>query len=368
MDVGHSGVDPAVAVAVAVAKAVAVAAYRKLDTLVLDTPSTGTCMAGLASCMARSEPEWAIGRIYPAEMNTASRLRVGVQLPEVERPVPWPEYVDMARAAEEVGFDSIWVGDHLLYRDDGRHERGPWDAWSLLGALAAVTDHVRLGPLVACAGFCPAGLLARKAAAIQEISGGRLVLGLGAGWNETEFRAFGVHFDHRASRFIESFEIIRRLLAGERVTFEGRFERVRDAVLLPRPVTPPPLMVGSTGERVLRAALAHADAWNIWYDWYGNTPEGFARENERVSQLIRDAGREPSDVVRTATVFVTLEGGRQDRPHTDDVPALTGSPSNIASGLAALAAAGLQEAILVVSPITERTIRTLGDTVNALRC
>ena len=118
----------------------------------------------------------------------------------------------------------------------------------------------------------------------------------------------------------------------------------------------------------MRAALAHADAWNIWYDWYGNTPEGFARENERVSQLIRDAGREPSDVVRTATVFVTLEGGRQDRPHTDDVPALTGSPSNIASGLAALAAAGLQEAILVVSPITERTIRTLGDTVNALRC
>jgi probable F420-dependent oxidoreductase len=299
-------------------------------------------------------------------MAIASRVRVGVQLPEVERRVPWPEYVAMARAAEEVGFDSIWVGDHLLYRDDGRDERGPWDAWSLLGALAAVTDRVRLGPLVACCGFDRAALLARKAAAIQEISGGRLVLGLGAGWNETEFRAFGLPFDHRASRFGESFEIIRRLLAGERVTFEGRFERVDDAVLLPRPDVPVPLMVGSTGERVLRTALAHADAWNIWYDWYGNTPEGFARQNERVSQIVGEAGRQPSDVVRTATVFIAFEGGLRDRPHTQDVAALTGSPETIAGGLAEFAAAGLQEAILVVSPITERTIRKLGDTVHAL--
>jgi alkanesulfonate monooxygenase SsuD/methylene tetrahydromethanopterin reductase-like flavin-dependent oxidoreductase (luciferase family) len=299
-------------------------------------------------------------------MTTASRLRVGVQLPEVERRVSWPEYVAMARAAEEVGFDSIWVGDHLLYRDDGREERGPWDAWSVLSGLAAVTDHVRLGPLVACCGFCPAGLLARKAAAVQEISGGRLVLGLGAGWNETEFRAFGLPFDHRASRFGEAFEIVRRLLAGERVTFEGRFERVHDAVLLPRPAVPPPLMVGSTGERVLRAALAHADAWNIWYDWYGNTPDGFATANDRVSQLVREAGRQPFDVLRTATVLVAFEDGRRDRPHTQDVSALAGSPEIIANGLAEFAAGGLQEAILVVSPITERTIRMLGRTITAL--
>ena len=299
-------------------------------------------------------------------MGTASGLRVGVQLPEVERRVPWAEYVAMAWAAEEVGFDSIWVGDHLLYRGDGRDERGPWDAWSLLGALAAVTDRVRLGPLVACCGFGPAGLLARRAAAVQEISGGRLVLGLGAGWNETEFRAFGVPFDYRASRFSESFEIIRRLLAGERVTFEGRFERVEDAVLLPLPDVPVPLMVGSTGERVLRAALAHVDAWNIWYDWYGNTPEGFARENDRVSRLVGEAGREPADVARSATVFVAFEHGPRDRSHTHDVSALTGSPETIASGLTEFAEAGLQEAILVVSPITEHTIRTLGYTVTAL--
>ena len=272
----------------------------------------------------------------------------------------------MARAAEAVGFDSIWVGDHLLYRDDGREERGPWDAWSLLGALAASTARVRLGPLVACTAFGPPGLLARKAAAIHEISGGRLVLGLGAGWNETEFLAFGVPFDHRATRFGESFEIIRRLLAGERVTFDGRFEHVHDAVLLPRPVEPPPLMIGSTGERVLRAALPHVAAWNIWYDWFGNTPEGFASENERVTRLLREAGRHPADVLRTATVLVVLEDGQRDRPHTQDVPALTGPPEAIADGLQEFAAAGVQEAILVVSPLTEGTIRTLGQTVAAL--
>lgn len=300
-------------------------------------------------------------------MGVGGRLRVGVQLPEVERRVAWLEYAAMARAAEEVGFDSIWVGDHLLYRADGREERGPWDAWSLLSALAAVTERVRLGPLVACCGFCPSGVLARQAAAVQEISGGRLVLGLGAGWNETEFRAFGIPFDHRASRFVESFEIIRRLLAGERVSFEGRFERVEDAVVLPRPDVPVPLMVGSTGERVLRAALAHVDAWNIWYDWYGNTPEGFARENERVSRLVREAGREPVDVLRSATVFVTFENATRDRPHAHDVTALGGSPATIGQRLAEFVAAGLEEAILVVSPITERTIRDLGDTLAVLK-
>ena len=297
----------------------------------------------------------------------AGRLRVGVQLPEVERHVSWPEYLLIARAAEDVGFDSIWVGDHALYRGDGREERGPWDAWTLLAALAACTERVRLGPLVACTAFAPPGLLARKAAAVQEVSGGRFVLGLGAGWNETEFRAFGIPFDHRASRFGEAFEIIRRLLAGERVTFEGRFESVHDAVLLPAPVARPPLMIGSTGERVLRMALAHADAWNIWYEWYGNTPAGFAKENARVSRLIREAGREPSDVMRSATVFVALERGGRDRPHTDDLLPLAGSPASIAKGLADLAAAGVDEAILVVSPITEPAIRALGEALATLR-
>ena len=88
-------------------------------------------------------------------------MRIGIQLPEVEREVRWPEYVAMARAAEEVGFDSIWLGDHLLYDDP---DRGPWEAWTLLAALAAVTGRVTLGPLVACLGFHPPGLIAKMAA------------------------------------------------------------------------------------------------------------------------------------------------------------------------------------------------------------
>jgi len=280
--------------------------------------------------------------------------------------VPWPEYRAMALAAEEVGFDSIWVGDHLLYREDGREERGPWDCWSLLAALAAVTERVHLGPLVACTGFAPPGLLARKAAAVQEISNGRLVLGLGAGWNEAEFQAFGLPFDYRASRFEEAFEIIRRLLTGDQVTYEGRFERVRDAVVHPRPADPIPLLVGSTGERVLHATLAHIDAWNCWYDWYGNTPAGFAEANLRITRLAEEAGRDPAAVLRSACVFVTVADGARDRPHTDEVPPLTGSPARIARGLTDLAAAGADEAIIVVNPITEAAIRSLGGALEYL--
>src|SRR6266508_3803692 len=299
-------------------------------------------------------------------MTTANQMRVGVQLPEVEREVPWPEYAAMARAAEDVGFDSIWLGDHLLYRDDGREERGPWDAWSLLGALAAVTDRVRLGSLVACTGFGPAGLLARKAAAVQEISGGRLVLGLGAGWNETEFRAFGVPFDHRAARFEEAFEVVRRLLDGERVTFRGRFVQTDDAVLLPRPRERPELMVGSVGPRVLRATLPFVDSWNCWYLDYGNTAMGFARVNARIDAAVAGAGRAPGEVRRSACVLVAFDPGAGERPVDAEAPAVEGSPEAIAGMLRDLADAGADEAICVGNPITEATIRTVGRALDLL--
>ena len=198
-------------------------------------------------------------------------MRVGIQLPEVERDVRWPEYLALARAAEETGFDSIHVGDHLIYREP---ERGPWEAWTLLAALAAVTERVRLGPLVACAGFHPPGLIAKMAATIDEISGGRFELGLGAGWSEDEFAAFGIPYDHRVSRFEESFAIVRGLLAGERVTLAGRYWQARDAVLLPPPARRTPLMIGSNGPRVLRIALPHVDAWNTWYTDFGNSCGG----------------------------------------------------------------------------------------------
>jgi probable F420-dependent oxidoreductase len=280
-------------------------------------------------------------------------MRVGIQLPEVERDVRWPEARAIARAAEETGFDAVWLGDHLLYRDDGRPERGPWDVWTQLAALAAATDRVRLGPLVAATAFHAPGMLARMAASVDEISDGRFILGIGAGWNETEFRAFGFPFDRRVSRFEETFEIVRRLLAGGRVTFSGRFGSVEDAVLLPPPGRRIPVMIGANGDRMLTIALPHADAWNTWYTPYGNTVEGFAAANERVTVLCERVGRDPRDLERSACVFVAVDGGRGERPH--DVPPV--EPSRLAAHLGALADAGADEAILVIDPITERSVR-----------
>ena len=273
----------------------------------------------------------------------------------------------MAQAAEEVGFDSIWLGDHLLYRDKDGSDRGPWDAWTLLAALAAGTQRVQLGPLVACTAFHPPGLIARMAAALAEVSGGRFVLGLGAGWNEEEFRAFGLPYDHRVSRFEESFTIIRRLLAGERVTLDGRYAQAEDAVLLPAPPAPPPLMIGSNGPRMLGIALPHVDAWNTWYEDFGNTPEGFAALNDRISAAARDAGRDPAEIERSACVYVALDGSDEEHGRTPDAPPLEGPASEIASRLSEFAEAGADEAILVVSPITERSIRQLGVVLAAQR-
>ncbi|GBC86304.1 Pyrimidine monooxygenase RutA [bacterium HR12] len=294
-------------------------------------------------------------------------LRIGIQLPEVERDVRWPEYAAMARAAEEVGFDSIWMGDHLLYRGDGRPERGPWEAWTMLAALAAVTERVNLGPLVASAAFHAPAMLAKMAATVDEVSGGRLVLGIGAGWNRVEFEAFGFPYDHRVDRFEEAFAIIRRLLAGERVTFHGRFHRVEDVVLLPPPRRSPPIMLGSSGPRMLEIAIPHVQAWNAWFDLFGNTPEGFAAESAKATAAAERAGRDPSEIERSACVLVVLDRSAGERPIPEGCPPLEGSPETIARGLRAFAEAGADEVICVVSPITERSIRTLGEAIPLAR-
>lgn len=291
-------------------------------------------------------------------------LRVGIQLPEVERDVRWPEYATMARAAEESGFDSIWVGDHHLYRGDGRPDRGPWEAWTLLAGLAAVTSRVALGPLVACAGFHPPAVLAKMAVTVDEVSGGRLVMGIGAGWNRAEFDAFGIPFDRRVDRFAEAFTIVRGLLAGERVTFRGAHWAADDAVLLPHPGRRVPLMVGSTGPRVLDLTLPHVDAWNTWFDAYGNDPSGFAGLNGGIDDALSRAGRASGGVRRSACVLVVLDPDTHERPH--EVPPLEGTPERIADGLRAYADAGADEAILVVDPIRETSIRALGATLSLL--
>ena len=281
-------------------------------------------------------------------------VRVGIQLPEVERVVRRDELAALARAAEDCGFDSLWVGDHLLYRGDSRGERGPWDCWTTLAWLAGITERVELGPLVACTAFHPPGILARQAAAVDELSGGRLVVALGAGWNEAEFRAFGLPFDHHVSRFEEAFTIARRLLAGERVTFEGRFHSVHDAVLLPPPARRPKLMIGANRPRMLAIALPHVDAWNTWYTHYGNTAEGFARHNGEITEAAERAGRDPTQIERSACVFVEVEPAGERSRDVEPVHV-----DRLADHLSALAEAGADEAILVVDPITESSIRSL---------
>ena len=174
--------------------------------------------------------------------------KIGVQLPEVERPVPWPEYLDLARRAEALGFDSVWVGDHLIYDLPGGVTRGPYEAWTTLAAIAAATTRVELGPLVASTSFHAPAMLAKQAATVDAISGGRLIVALGAGWNKREYTAFGFPYDRRVSRFQEALSIIAPLLRTGRCTFAGQFYEVEDCVLDPAPARPsgPPLIVGPT--------------------------------------------------------------------------------------------------------------------------
>jgi alkanesulfonate monooxygenase SsuD/methylene tetrahydromethanopterin reductase-like flavin-dependent oxidoreductase (luciferase family) len=290
----------------------------------------------------------------------ARPLRVGIQLPEVEREVHWPELMALAEAAEAAGADSLYVGDHLLYRGDGRPERAPWEAWSLLAGLAAATRRVEIGPLVTCTAFRPPAVLAKTAQTVDDMSGGRLVLGLGCGWNRVEFEAFGLPFERRVARFEESFEVIRRLLAGERVTYRGELVSVEDAVLLPRPARRIPLMVGSNSPRMLAATLPYVDRWNTWWDGYGNTAAGYATLHAAISEAAERAGRDPGEIERSACVLVLADPESTERAVPPGVVPLAGSTSELAHGLAELAAAGADEAILVLSPINLASVELVG--------
>jgi alkanesulfonate monooxygenase SsuD/methylene tetrahydromethanopterin reductase-like flavin-dependent oxidoreductase (luciferase family) len=284
-------------------------------------------------------------------------LKVGVQLPEVERVVPWPELRELIRAIEDLGFDSIWVGDHLLYRQPGGRALGPWETWSTLAAIAAVTSRVELGPFVACTVFLNPAVLAKKAATIDEISGGRLILGLGAGWNRVEFEAYGFPFDHRVSRFEEAFTIIRTLLRDGRIDFSGTYYEMRDLELVPRGPRPagPPLMVGSVGPRMLHITLPYVASWNAWYTETANRPTGVPPLRDLVDNVCREVGREPHGVERTVAVVVQLSGGR-GRNTSGRVEPLRGTAEEIAEELAAYAREGIGHVQLVLDPITVEAI------------
>jgi alkanesulfonate monooxygenase SsuD/methylene tetrahydromethanopterin reductase-like flavin-dependent oxidoreductase (luciferase family) len=196
------------------------------------------------------------------------------------------------------------------------------------------------------------------------------VLGLGAGWNETEFHAFGFPFDHRIDRFEEAFTIIRALLQEGAIDFDGQYYRARDCELTPRGPTPggPPLLIGSNGERMLRIALPHVQAWNSWFNSTRNRPDGVAPLRDRVDAAARDAGRDPGSIERSVAVFVRLSGGsgRVQGNSEEPPPPLEGDPESMAAEFRAYAAVGISEVQLVMDPISAASIEEFAPVLRLL--
>ncbi|MDT4948850.1 MAG: hypothetical protein QOJ37_1445, partial [Pseudonocardiales bacterium] len=219
--------------------------------------------------------------------------------------------------------------------------------------------------------FHAPAMLAKLAATVDAISGGRLILGLGAGWNRREYTAFGFPYDKRISRFEEAFTIIRELVRTGRSDFRGAYYEVADCVLDPSPVRPggPPLMLGSVSPRMMRIGLPHVDAWNVWWSDYGNDAESFAAVRTRVEEAVEQAGRAPGEVEATAAVLVQLPGGvgRLMGETYDDRTVRPVHVSDLAEHLRAMADAGAAHLQLVLDPITIESIEAVGEPVREFR-
>jgi probable F420-dependent oxidoreductase len=292
----------------------------------------------------------------------ARALKIGVILPDTEREMAgstarWGDLAAMAKLAEEIGCDSVWVTDHLLFRFPEREEQGLWECWSLLAALAAVTTRVEIGPLVVCTAFRNPALLAKIADTVDEISAGRLILGLGAGWHEPEFSAWGFPYDHRVGRFEEALTIIHGLLRDDRIDFSGRYYQARECELRPRGPRKngPPILVGSTGERMLGLIARYADHWNAWGR---NRPEEIQADREKVDAACRAADRDPATLTRSVSVLLDLPG-RSGRPREKSVP-LSGSNDEIAATLRAYADHGIDHLQIVLDPNDFAGLETFG--------
>ncbi|MDX1689995.1 MAG: LLM class flavin-dependent oxidoreductase [Acidimicrobiia bacterium] len=312
-------------------------------------------------------------------------MKVGIKVNAPVQAISWTGIRDMAQAAEAGGLDSVWSEDHHF-----EPYGGPWDVWSVLAALAAVTDRVELGPIVASTNYYPSPvILARKAAAVHEISGGRLILGLGAGSGDFEYAKLGLPFDHPVGRFEEAFEIVRRLLAGERFDYDGRFHRLEDTWLSPvhrlgeasaeelgwldddwatQPVEPLdiPLMAGSLGPRMLGIVLPHVAGWNVhWGDRiFWNRPEAFPDVAERIAEHAEGAGVDPGSLWSSAEIFMEFDGARGlPVPVPDDLAAL---PADVET-LQRCAEAGIDHLIVLVDPQTPAAVERLADVVQGFR-
>ena len=252
-------------------------------------------------------------------------MRVGVTVPlgygdtADGRAPTFQETLDFARFAETSGLDSLWVYDHLIFRFPPEPEEGLNEGWTTLTALAALVPRVELGALVMCTSFRNAGLLAKMAATLDDLSGGRLILGLGCGWHQPEYDAFGYPFDHLVGRFEEDLEVIARLLRGETVDFEGRWSRYSAAKLLPPPVRRTPTLVASKGERMLRLTAQWSDAWNT--AWFGEVDDVLRERLRALDEACAAVGRDPSTMRRTIGIRVREPGQPSDSGKSTDTDA-----------------------------------------------
>jgi probable F420-dependent oxidoreductase len=301
-------------------------------------------------------------------------FKIGLFVPHFEQPwngsfLRWTEIAAMAQRAEEIGFDSFWLPDHLLLRFPKVHQQGTWDAWSLLAALAATTRSIEIGPLVACTSFRNPGLIAKMAASIDEISGGRLILGLGAGWHEPEYAAFGFPYDHRISRFAEALQIITALLRTGHIDFEGAYYTARDCELRPRGPRPegPPLLIGGSGDRMLRLAARYGDAWNADRQ---NDVAAVQTLNARVDIACHDVGRDPASLSRIIGIQVDLinasRQAMQPRQWVMTPWPLTGTPEELAAAIRRYAQARVEHMMVWIDHVSLAGIEAFAPVLDLL--
>ncbi len=296
------------------------------------------------------------------------KIGVVITLAEIEslgRALTFPEIRASAQHAEQLGFDSIWVYDHLLYRFKPGRTIGIWEGWSILSALAACTTRVEIGPLVACNSFRNPAVLAKMAHTVDEISGGRLILGLGCGWNRPEYDAFGLPFDHRVDRFEEALQIIRPLLREGRVDYAGKYYTARDCEIAPRSSRPggPPLLVGAGGPRMLRLAARYADQWNIGYF---SIPRSIDNVRRSVLKACRAEQRDPTTLEFTYMInlaYPDLAGWKKDKKRGY----LTGSTEEIAAALADYEARGAAHLMFQLHPASPEGFERLAESVALYR-
>ena len=296
-------------------------------------------------------------------------MRIGIVLPisedDGEVGVPgYPEIRAMAVGAEAAGLDSVWVFDHLLFRLGGETS-GIHECWTILAAIAEATRRVELGTLVMCTGFRNAALLAKMAATLDHISAGRLILGLGAGWHDPEYEAFGYPTDHKVSRFEESLTVITSLIRTGRADLAGRYVGARDAVLLPPARPGLPILVAAKRPRMLELTARHADAWNL--AWFGLPDERLARVRGELLDACRRVGRDPANLSITVGITVRYPDATAQPAEPPSGPALTGTGDEIAAGLAAHAAAGADHLIAALEPSTPRTLAAFTEAVTRYR-